>query len=595
MRNIFKVILLVVLGLFLFYAAVTSLAASESSEQPLDVATLIVPAASPVVKEAVPNIENAPFRDNPDIYKDDDPNSVVYMYVTVRKGNPSDNTDHTWQEVNEFTKWFQGRPTYTVVGKAEAILQIGDENGPIPGEVGYGETISNATIQIRGNSNSDAPQKSYKIELRSRAGDWKGQTVINLNKHYGDTTRARNKLSFDLMKQIPGLVSLRTQYVRLFVKDETADPPKITYVDYGLFTHVEQPNRRFLRNHLLDSDGHLYKATFFEFLRYPEQIRLEDDPLFNEAEFSEILEIRGNRDHSKLINMLEDVNNKNLSTEQVFEKYFDANNYFTWLAFNILMGNLDTQSQNFLLYSPRNSNKWYFIPWDYDGDLFRQGREPLGANPYDLFEYGIANYWGVPLHNRVLKVTRYRQLLDAKINELMAFLTPERINNMLADYREVTDLYILQMPDLYYLKVTPQEYDKQYKLIPGEIQLNYDLYQESLLSPMPFFLGTPKVSDNTLMFNWDESYDFNAQDITYHFSISKGWEFNEIVYEESLINENSIQIDLLEPGTYFWRVTATNASGKMQYPFDVYRDANRDPHSGMKYFYISADGEVLEE
>ncbi len=592
MKNVFKALVVGLLGLFMLYAAVVSLAAADTSNQQVSIATLVVPFASPVAKEAVQDIDNAPFVDNPDLYLSDDPTSVVYMYVTVRKGNRSDNTNHTWQEVNDYTKWVNGLPVYDVtLGKAEVIVQIGDVNGPIPGELGYGETIPNATIQIRGNSTTAKPQKSYKIELRSRAGEWRGQTTINLNKQFSDTTRARNKLSFDLMKEIPGMVSLRTQFVRLFVKDETTDPPKVTFVDYGLFTQVEQPNRKYLRNHLLDADGHLYKATFFEFYRYPDQIRMADDPLYDEKAFSRILEIKGNKDHSKLIQMLEDVNNTNIPIEQTFEKYFDANNYFTWLAFNILMGNLDTQTQNFFLYSPRNATKWYFIPWDYDGDLARQE----GWYVIDQYEYGIANYWGVPLHSRVLKVGRYRDMLDTKINELMKFLTPERIRGMMMEYKQVTDAYSLKMPDLYHMPFTESDYEQAYGLVPGEIQVNYDLYRQSLKSPMPFFLGTPKVSGKLLTFNWQESYDFDAQDIDYHFTVSRDWEFDEIVHEETLTNKHTVTIDMLEPGTYFWRVTATNKKGITQYPFDIYWDADRVPHSGLKVLYISPNGEVLEE
>jgi len=591
MKNIFRVFFMIALGLFLFYITLLSLSSSGSIDKKLNVATLIEAPTGQVVKEVVPEIDNMPFKDNPDLYQNDDPSSIVYMYVTVRKGNSSDNTDHTWQQVNDFAKWVNGLPTYIVVGKAETIIQIGDENGPLPGEVGYGETVPNATIQIRGNSTSAKAQKSYKIELRSRAGEWRGQLTINLNKHVFDITRARNKLSFDLIKQIPNMVSLRTQYVRLFVKDETTDPPKITFVDYGLFTQVEQPNRRFLRDHLLDSDGQLYKATFFEFLRYPDQIHMADDPLYDEKEFSKILEIKGNKDHSKLIQMLDDVNDPNIPIEQTFEKYFNADNYFTWLAFNILMGNLDTQAQNFYLYSPRNGNKWYFIPWDYDGDLARQA----GFYQYDYFEFGISNYWGVSLHKRVLKVARYRQMLDTKMNALMNFLTPDQLDGMLREYKKVTDVYSLQMPDIYYLRGSQADYEKEYERIPGEIQINYNLYLESLNSPMPYFLGTPTLIENSLIFNWGESYDFNAQDISYHFVVSTDWEFSNIVDEETVTNLDSVKIDVLSPGTYFWRVTATNEIGKTQYPFDMYLDADGLPHAGMKYLYITTDGRILEE
>lgn len=594
MKTILRAILISVLAVFILYVSLLSTSSTQAVDKRLNVATLIATPNNAVVKEAVQSIDEMPFKDNAGLYANDDPTSVVYMYITVRKGDPSDNTNHTWQEVTEATKWQGVTPVYGVVlPKAEAILQIGDENGPVPGEVGYGEVITNATIQIRGNSTTVKPQKSYKIELRARAGKWRGQTTINLVKSFSDVIRCRNKLSFDLMKQLPNMVSLRTQYVRLFVKDETTDPPKIAYVDYGLFTQVEQANRTYLKNHYLDPDGQLYKATFFEFLRYPDQIRLATDPLYDEDAFSRVLEIKGNKDHTKLIQMLDDVNNTGIPIEQTFEKYFNAENYFTWLSFNILMGNLDTQSQNFLLYSPRNGNKWYFIPWDYDGDLGRQWQDQFF--PYDKFEYGIANYWGVPLHNRVLKVARYRNMLDAKIDEILKFLSPERLRGMLNQYKKVTDVYTLQMPDLYYLHGGASNYEAIYAGLPNEIQMNYDLYRESLQTPMPFFLDKPEILQNSLIFNWGESYDFNAQDITYKLEIARGWDFKDVIYTQSLVNQHSTKLDVLPSGTYFWRVTATNENGKTQYPFDVYIDSENVPHSGMRVLYITTDGKILEE
>ncbi len=594
MRKIISVIAAIIIGVFLLYFTLLSLSSSETIDEKLNIATLVATPPSPVVVGESGGINNLPLQDNLSLYQFDDPTSVVYMYITVRKGDVSDATDHTWGEVNDFTKWLKG-PLDVVVSKTEVILQIGDEAGPLPGELGYAETVPNATIQVRGNSTSATPQKSYKIELRQRAGEWRGQTTLNLNKHIFDVTRARNKLSFDLLKQIPNMTSLRTQYVRLFVKDETTDPPKITFVDYGLYTQIEQPNKKFLKNHLLDPDGQLYKAAFFEFLRYPEQIRMPDDPLYDEGAFSRILEIKGNKDHTKLIQMLDDVNNENIPIEQTFEKYFNADNYFTWLAFNILMGNLDTQAQNFYLYSPQNSSTWYFLPWDYDGDLFRQTHAEFDGKKYDEFEYGIANYWGVTLHRRVLANERYRQMLDVKVDELILLLTPEKIKGMLDEYKKVTSLYSLAMPDLQYLNATPEEFDRHYELIPGEVQINYDLFKKSLNDPMPFFLINPKRDGDSIIFNWGESYDFNAQDITYNFQVSRDWEFQNIVHEESFSNLTTMTMDMLRPGTYFWRVIATNADGKIQYPFDVYRDADGNRHSGMKYLFITNDREILVE
>ena len=552
-------------------------------------AILDIPVEEVMIEEPT-MINDLPLTDNQDLYQYDDPASLVYMYVTVREGNSSDNTDHTWQDVNNFSKFFHVGSINTTVGKAEVIFQVGDENGPYPGEFGYGEIIPNGTIQVRGNTASLTAQKSYKIELFNSAGEWNGQSTIALNKHPGDITRIRNKLSFDLLKDIENMISLRTQFVKLYVKDETSNPPSESFVDYGLYTQVEQPNRKFLRNHLLDQDAQLYKPNMFEFFRYENELRLADDPLYDRDIFESILEIKGNQNHAKLIQMLEDVNDRSIPIEQTFEKYFDADNYFTWMAFNIIMGNVDTNSQNFYLYSPQNSQKWYFLPWDFDGSLARQEKDIYRNTYYHPFQKGIANYWGVVLHKRVLTNEIYRNKLDEKINELMNFITPERIEEYLRVYRSVTDEQVLSMPDILYLNGTVEEYNQVFDLIPNEIQINYQYYLESMEAPMPFFLGDPTIVGDKLQFQWDEAYDFDAQDVTYQFSLSRNWAFSNIVYQTDTVNFPTIETDLLAPGEYFWKVTAVNEDGKIQYAFDYFRDAEGGYHNGMKHFYILNDG-----
>lgn len=564
---------------------------SDPAEVDLD--SLIEAEFSTVEKEPLISINDIPLQDNMNIYQYDDPDSVITMYVTVREGNSADNSDHTWQEVNDFTKFFFVGNVNTVVGKAEAILQIGDEYGPIPGELGYGEIVPNATIQIRGNTASRTPQKSYKIELFDSAGEWRGQSTIALNKHFDDITRLRNKMCFDLMKELDDFVSLRTQFVHLYVKDETSDPPSDVFVDYGLFTQIEQPNRAFLRNHLLDQDAQLYKPNMFEFYRYPDEIKLADDPLYDLQLFETVLEVKGNRDHSKLIKMLEDVNNWNIPIEEIFNSYFDADNYFTWMAFNIIIGNVDTESQNFYLYSPQNSQTWYFLPWDYDGSFARQEKEIFGGYGFHLFQEGIANYWGSVLHKRVLTVPTYRAQLDEKINQLLEFITPELIAARVENYREVTDKYVSSMPDILHLRATLEEYDLLMNLLPSELEVNYQLYLESLEKPMPFYMGDPQVVNGKLHFNWEEAYDFDAQDITYTFRLSPSWDMADAIYEVELTNFTTFEVDLVSPGEYFWQVVATNEDGKVQYPFDYYRDVEGDYHYGMKYFYLYEDNQIL--
>ena len=564
----------------------------RSSQEPLKPALEPIPLINIAPVE---DIDDQYFKDNLALYENDDPTSVVTMYITVRKGNPLENTQYTWEEVNEFDKWTNkgSSAANDVVGQAEVIFQVGDETGPLPNEVGYDAVVPNGTVQIRGAPTSaNGNQKSYKIELYDDAGLWRGQSTIALNKHVFDPTRVRNKLSFDLLKGVPGIVTLRTQFVHLYVKDETTSPAGKNFVDYGLFTQVEAVNKAFLRNHQLDPNGQLYKATSFEFYRYEDQIRLETDPLFDESEFSHRLEIKGNRDHSKLIQMLDDINNYDIPIARTFEKYFDEENYFTWLAYNILVGNVDTQNQNFYLYSPQNSETWYFIPWDFDGDLERQKKEELDSDPYLSWEVGIHNYWGGVLHNRLLRLEKYRNILDEEINELIKLLPPEKIETMLSSYRDVTEPFVFSAPDVKHLSRNKYQYDLSFELIPTEIENNKKLYFETQKTPTPFFLGTPELIDDNLRFNWDPSFNFTPQVITYKFMVSKDLIFNNIVFETNLVESTTIDTPIFEPGVYYWRVIAINEDGFNRLPFDAYFGQGFSRYDGMKFFVIDQDGSL---
>ena len=232
------------------------------------------------------------LRDKDSLYENADDTSVVTMYLTVSKGNSSENTYHTWKEINSYSVYDyedMGVERYQVAG----LLQVGDENGPIEGEVGYGESVPNATVQIRGQTSSQNAQKNYKIELKKNKGTWRGQRTINLNKHMTEGMRFRNKLAYDLIRGIPQMVGLRTQFVHLYVKDNTEESDG-KFEDYGIYTQVEQLNKTALKSHGLDSNGQLYKINSFEFYRYEDIIKKEDDAGYDKTAFEKMLENRRN-------------------------------------------------------------------------------------------------------------------------------------------------------------------------------------------------------------------------------------------------------------------------------------------------------------
>lgn len=426
---------------------------------------------SDVEKEAYPDLGQIPLRDNKLLYANDNEDSVVTMYLTVRRGSAGEGTNHSWEEINRYSVYDyedMGVDRYQV----EGLLQVGDENGPLPGELGYGDRTPNATVQIRGQTSSRNAQKNYKIRLKDNKGTWRGQQTIALNKHQTDGLRFRNKLGFDLLKGLDETFSLRTQFVHLYVKDET-EGENGGFVDYGLYTQVEQLNKAALRAHGLDRNGHLYKINSFEFFRYEDVIRMASDPEYDQKAFEALLEIKGNEDHGKLIAMLEDVNNYSLSIDEVLDKHFNRENLVYWIAFQILTGNIDTQNRNCYIYSPQNLDTWYFLSWDMDGMMSWDENAVLGWSDYGAWERGVSNYWGNVLFQRCLKSAAFRDELDEAVTVLKEKLTDGRIQALMEEYQGVTQEYLYRMPDVVYAPLTPEAYADTAQKLPELVEFYY--------------------------------------------------------------------------------------------------------------------------
>lgn len=532
------------------------------------------------------------LRDKDSLYENDDDTSVVTMYLTVSKGNSSENTYHIWKEINSYSVYDyedMGVERYQVAG----LLQVGDENGPTEGEVGYGESVPNATVQIRGQTSSKNAQKNYKIELKKNKGTWRGQRTINLNKHMTEGMRFRNKLAYDLIRGIPQMVGLRTQFVHLYVKDNTEESGG-KFEDYGIYTQVEQLNKTALKSHGLDSNGQLYKINSFEFYRYEDIIKKEDDAGYDKTAFEKMLEIKGDSDHTKLIDMLTDLNDYSIGIEDVLKEHFDEENIVYWMAFQILMGNVDTQNRNVYLYSPLNSDIWYFIAWDNDGCLMRPEYELKNYSDQSSWEKGISNYWGNILFQRCLKSRSFREKLNDAILDLREYLNKDMLTSKIESYKNVLKPYLYLMPDAEYEPLTSEQYDQIAASLPDEIEKNYQLYLESLETPMPFYIGVPTIDGDKLRFNWDVSYDLDAEDITYSVEVARDYLFQDVIYQNTTLTVPESEMELPNAGQYFVRVRATNTSGKTQDAFDYYV-TDEGKHYGMRCFYITEDNTVEED
>ena len=568
----------------------------EGATSSMDAADL--PATATVTGTGTAVVETAAevphLEDKATLYEHDAEDSVITMYLTVRRGNKADNTDHSWASINSYSVYdyeSMGVDRYQV----EGLLQVGDENGPVAGELGFGETAPNATVQIRGQTSSTNPQKNYKIRLKDEHGSWCGQQTIALNKHMTDGLRYRNKLAFDLLKEIPQLMSLRTQFVHLYVKDQTTDPANESFQDYGLYTQVEQLNKTALRAHGLDRYGQLYKVNSFEFYRHEDTIRLETDPAFDQKAFEARLEIKGDHDHSKLIRMLDEINDYSVKSDQLIADWLDEENIAYWMAFQILMGNTDTQNRNFYLYSPKNVDRFYILPWDFDGALFYEQYALIGRSENSSWERGISNYWGNILFRRCLQSAHFRSVLDAAIEDLRTHvLTKEHMTSMAERYATVVKNHVYQQPDIMNAPLTEAQYDTLTEDIYRNVEEAYQSYRASLDKPMPFYIGVPEPDgQGKLRIVWDPSYNFREGTLLYHASITRNSDGTEVVasYDGAWPEWTT---EMLPAGQYFLKVSVRDEAGHTQDAFDYYVTENGKVY-GTKCFYVDADGAISED
>ena len=537
--------------------------------------------------------ETQDFHDNLNVYVGEDPTSVVTFYLTASPGEASDNTNHTWSEVSglrdsDYERMGVGR--YSV----NCLLQVGDEQGPVSGEFGYGLSAPNGTVSIRGQSSAEQEQKNFKIKLNKKAGTWNGQRIINLNKHVADGSRFRNKLCFDLLKGLDHTVSLQTQFVHLYVRDLTSGGDG-KFHDYGLYTQVEQPNKTFLQAHGLDRNGQLYKVNYFEFYRYEDDIVLKSDDKYDKSKFESHLEIKGDDDHSKLIAMLTDVNDLTVPIQTVLDKWFDEDNVLTFLAFNILMGNIDTQSRNCLLYSPLNGSTFYFINWDCDGAFDGLDKQIRGAAYDPAWQRGVSNYWGNVLFQRMLKDEEIQKELDAKVTTMKQYLD-EKLPAMIDSYAAVARPFAYSEPDVEHELLTSDQYDQMIAAEKSAVDTYYQAYLDSLQKPMPFFTGKPVNNGSSWHFGWDTSYDFQAQNISYTFALSQKASMDDpLVRQEGIYTGEFDWQGTLAPGQYFVKVDAEDTDGNTQGAFDTYRDSEGVTYPGVLTFFVDADGTVRLE
>jgi len=513
--------------------------------------------------------------------KDDKKEDLDILYVTILPSYDEGGGNITFNDLNKIRDFNVETPVLDV------YFQLGIDEGPIENAMQFDVKMANATITMRGHSTRRAEQKSYKIKLSDNVDLWHGQTTLNLNKSPYDPTRILNALAFDLLEEIPDIASIQTQFVKLYVKDLSTGNKNSKFVNYGYFTHLEQINRKYLQAHNLDRSGDVYKIERYEF-EISDKLKNVDDPDYDGKAFAELLEHKVGKDHEKLLMMLDDVNNLSIPINETMDKHFNEDNYLTWLAFNILVGNYDTQTQNYFLYSPQNALTWYFMPWDYDGGF---GNDNI-SNSMEEGRYqgkrhnGIAQYWNTTLHKRYFKYPENVEKLSAKIDEVYTYLTEDKMDITLSKYESYFKHVVTTMPDLRHIEDNLGVLLKEYSNLKTVPSKNRDIYYSNMNDPMPIWMAYYKIAPKKYEFRWDNSFDLQGDEIRYKIEIAKNpFMKNPVVVVDDLI-VNTVEQELKSYGTYYWRVTVKDSNGNYQYGNDTFVDDNDNIHQGVQQFIV---------
>ena len=462
-------------------------------------------------------------------------------------------------------------PYDTYEPKVHVIFSIDDFISDIP----------NASMEQKGKSTREAEQTSFRVKLDSKTVLYDGERVLQLSKHPYDHSRLRNKLFFDLFSRLPYMMSLRTKFVHLYVDNQ----------DNGLYTHTEKVDKYYLINRGLDEDGKIYKAQDFDFSTN-EAYALDDngEPINLDA-FNQHLEIQNGKNHKGIVSIINAVNS-DMSDEdfmQFFKDHFDLNNYATWMAMNIVTANRDTINQNFILFNPAHSDKFYFIPWDYDGASW-DGIE------YAKWQKGLYLWWSSPLHKKFLRIKEYRDAVAEKIQFIYSnYINPQTVAERIALYRPIVEPLVSAYPDSHYL--SHDKWLADINMLPNKITQNIQDYQSELSAPTPYWQGVSY--DKTLSLLWERSIDFAGNPIVYDIVISKSPDMSNPIYTKTNVSESELEIDSsgnitfntnlqLSAGVYYLKIIAKelNNPANYQIAFDQYHITGGPYYFGVYTFTI---------
>jgi len=254
------------------------------------------------------------------------------------------------------------RLNFTTQNIFPILAQNYDQNYPdVPYEIATatidGNLVDSIGVRLKGFSSyfTSSDKKSIKLDFNEFVPGkrYDGLRKLNLNNGEGDPAMQRDVISYDLMRRA-GVPAPRTGYARVFLNDEY----------WGLYVMVEQVDKEFLNDNFGTRDGNLFKNMQFSDLIWEGQ---------NAAPYQNTFDLKTGDETVAWDNLIELIRQINNSPDNEFkeeiEQVFDVDRYLKVLMVDVALNNWDSyieHGRNFYMYENPNSEKFQWIPWDYN-------------------------------------------------------------------------------------------------------------------------------------------------------------------------------------------------------------------------------------
>jgi len=274
------------------------------------------------------------------------------------------------------------------------------------------------------------------------------------------------------------------------------------------------------------------------------------------------------------------------SFEAVFEKHFDRKNVLTWIAANSLLYQTDAVTHNFYLYNPLGSEKFYFLPWDYDGAFYEEATLTNSLENSELYKrlfYGYARGVNSKFISQLYKMPGIHEEIVAVADELRSsYLTDSNINERAIRYAQLIAPYLTRAPD--------NEHNPRYDInstanFAGFVASNHEALKTRFDIPMPHTMQVPVVSNGSVEFSWTPAFDVTRKNtLSYDLQIADSPSFDaqsillstEGIEDDADFVPHTVAASQLSSGKLYYRVIARGDSN----PVDIWQISTNFINSG---------------